>query len=72
MQQYTEFGLKARSVMLKKQLTLTNLADELGISCSYLSEIFKGTRNGANHKEKIKKILGLTECSNTEGEGEKE
>lgn len=59
MSQYTDFGLSARAVMLRKKITLTALAQEVGISCSYLSEIFKGTRTGTDQKTKIAEILGL-------------
>lgn len=56
---YSAFGLEARSTMLKKGITLTALAKETGISVTYLSEIFKGTRNGKSQKAKIAQILGL-------------
>lgn len=54
---YSEFGMKIRSEMLKKGVKLTRLANELGISNSYLSEILKGTRSGTHYKEKILSIL---------------
>lgn len=59
MQNYTKFGLKARTIMLQKKLTMTALAKEIGISTTYLSEIFKGTRLGKGQKEKIAEILGI-------------
>lgn len=59
--QYTEFGLRARAVMLQKRITLKALAKEIGVSCSYVSEIFRGTRPGKNYIEKISVILGLEE-----------
>lgn len=65
--QYTEFGLKARAVMLQKKITMTSLAKEVGVSCSYLSEIFKGTRNGEAQKEKVVAILGLSDYSKDKG-----
>jgi transcriptional regulator with XRE-family HTH domain len=58
-QTYSDFGLKARAVMLQKKITMTSLAEDLQVSVSYLSEIFKGTRNGASQKKRIAEILGL-------------
>ena len=57
---YSAFGLEARSIMLKKSITMTALAKELGISVTYLSEIFKGTRNGKSQKERIAQILNMS------------
>ncbi|MFA5385881.1 MAG: helix-turn-helix transcriptional regulator [Eubacteriales bacterium] len=57
---YSAFGLEARSIMLKKSITMTSLAKELGITVSYLSEIFKGTRNGTAQKTKIAQLLGMS------------
>jgi len=59
MSEYTDFGLKARSIMLQKKITLTALAKEVGICPPYLSEIFRGTRKGETQKKKIAKILGI-------------
>lgn len=56
---YSAFGLEARSIMLKSGITMTVLAKELGISVTYLSEIFKGTRNGKSQKERIAQILSM-------------
>lgn len=57
MQAYSEFGIEARAIMLKKKITMTSLAKEVGVSTSYLSEIFKGTRSGKNQKSKIMEVL---------------
>lgn len=59
MQHYTNFGAEARKILLQKNITMTALAEELGISVTYLSEIFKGTRNGKKYKERIANILGM-------------
>lgn len=58
---YSEFGLKARAVMLQKHITMTDIAAELGISVTYVSEIFKGTRKGEKYRKKITQLLGLEE-----------
>lgn len=58
---YSEFGIKARTVMLQKRISGATIAKELGVSASYVSEILKGTREGNGRKEQIAKILGLEE-----------
>ncbi|WP_419892845.1 helix-turn-helix domain-containing protein [Oceanobacillus kimchii] len=61
MTNYTEFGAEARKLMLKKNITLTSLAKELGISVTYVSEILKGTRTSEKYRIKIAKIIGMEE-----------
>lgn len=56
---YTRFGIEAKKILLDKGMTQTDLAKELQISNSYLTEIFKGTRKGTKQKERISKILGM-------------
>lgn len=58
---YSEFGIKARTVMLQKRISGATIAKELGVSASYVSEILKGTREGNGRREQIAKILGLEE-----------
>jgi len=59
MQKHSSFGLKARTSMLKKKLTLTALAKQLEISTSYLSYILAGEREGKKIRGQIIQILGL-------------
>ncbi|MEK4854831.1 helix-turn-helix transcriptional regulator [Paenibacillus sp. FSL H7-0756] len=61
MQNYTEFGAEARKVMLQKKIKMKDVARELGVSVTYVSEIFKGTRPGEKQKPRIAEMLGL-EC----------
>ncbi|MEL7656207.1 MAG: helix-turn-helix transcriptional regulator [Bacillota bacterium] len=56
---YSEFGLKARQVMLQKRISGAEIARKLGVSNSYVSEILKGTRDGKGKKEQIAKMLGI-------------
>ncbi|MHB8061332.1 MAG: XRE family transcriptional regulator [Ruminiclostridium sp.] len=60
-QGYSAFGLDARTKMLEKKITLTALAKDLRISCTYVSEILKGTREGKGYKERIIQILEMEE-----------
>lgn len=59
MQNYSEFGIEARGIMLAKGMTMTALAKELDISVTYLSDILRGTRRGTKQKEKIVRILEM-------------
>ncbi|WP_340397766.1 helix-turn-helix transcriptional regulator [Paenibacillus sp. FSL E2-0202] len=61
MQNYTEFGAEARKVMLQKKIKMKDVAQELGVSVTYVSEILKGTRPGEKQKPRIAEMLGL-EC----------
>lgn len=55
----TDFGLLVRTELLKKELTLTELAAELGISTAYLSDILRGRRDAKEQKQRIAKLLDL-------------
>ncbi|MEK3796141.1 helix-turn-helix transcriptional regulator [Paenibacillus sp. FSL R7-0204] len=59
MQNYTEFGAEARKVMLQKKIKMKDVAHELGVSVTYVSEILKGTRPGEKQKPRIAEMLGL-------------
>lgn len=61
MKGYSEFGLKARAVMLQKRITSVAIAKELGVSGTYVSEILKGTRPGNGKRALIAKMLGIEE-----------
>jgi transcriptional regulator with XRE-family HTH domain len=56
---YAEFGIEARKVMLQKGIKMRSIAEELGISVTYVSEILKGTREGAKYKGRIAEMLGM-------------
>ncbi|WP_054939035.1 helix-turn-helix domain-containing protein [Paenibacillus ihuae] len=58
---YTEFGAEARKIMFQKNIKMKDVAQELGVSVTYVSEIFKGTRPGEKQKPRIAEMLGL-EC----------
>jgi transcriptional regulator with XRE-family HTH domain len=63
MDNYSEFGLKVRTELLKRRMTMTALAKELGITSVYLADILRGVRGqrkGAEYHERISKILGIS------------
>lgn len=55
----TDFGIKVRTELLKREITLTELAAELGISTAYLSDILRGRRDATEQKQRIAKLLDL-------------
>lgn len=59
MSHYSDFGIEARKIMLQKNIKMKDLAEQLGVSVTYVSEIFKGTRNGKKQKPAIAVILGM-------------
>ena len=59
MSNYSNYGAKARKIMLKKGITITALAQQIGISASYMSEILKGTRTGKKYISRINEILEI-------------
>ena len=56
---FSEFGLKARTEMLRRGVTITELAKQLGVSPSYVSDILRGVRKGKPQRKRIAEILGL-------------
>jgi transcriptional regulator with XRE-family HTH domain len=58
---YTPFGLRARKAMLLKGIKLSKLANELDVSTTYVSQIFKGLRTGSKQKPLIAQYLGIKE-----------
>lgn len=57
----TEFGLQVRGELLKRNMTLKQLADMLGISSAYLSDILRGRRDAEEQKKRIAAILEIKE-----------
>lgn len=55
----SEFEKQVRVALIQQEKTLTGLAEELGISISYLYEIIRGTRKAEEKKKQIKILLGL-------------
>ena len=53
------FEIEVKSALIKENRTMSNLAEEIGISVSYLSDIIRGNRKANHYKEKITEILNL-------------
>ena len=54
-----EFEKKVRKALIDRDVTARDLANELGISVSYISEILKGTRKADAQKARIMEFLGI-------------
>lgn len=59
----TEFGLKVKTELLKRNMSSKQLADMLGISGAYMSDILRGRRDAFEQKKRIAKILEIKEVS---------
>jgi len=62
-------SIKVRVKLVEKDLTMTQLAKELGMSAAYLSDIINGKKDGPKaqeHIRRIKKILSIKEEKNDE------
>jgi transcriptional regulator with XRE-family HTH domain len=58
---YTKFGLEARRIMFENNISVCNLSKRLGVSDTYVHDIFKGNRVSNKYKRQIVKILGMSE-----------
>lgn len=59
MRNYTIFGAEARGVMLKKDIKMSKMASDIGISTSYISYLFKGDKKSDKWQAEIAKYLGM-------------
>lgn len=59
MPHYTEFGAEARKIMHLRGIKMIDVAKEIGVSVSYVSDIFNGARSGEKQKPLIAKMLGM-------------
>jgi predicted transcriptional regulator len=55
----SEFEKQVRHALLDREMSLSDLAELLGISVSYIYEIIKGTRKAEDQKQRIITLLGL-------------
>ena len=55
------FGKEVRKALIDKDMKLSNLAEQLGISQPYLTDILNGSRKGTKQKKEICKLLSIKE-----------
>ena len=56
-----EFEKAVRKALIDKEMKLTDLANAIGISLTYLYDILAGNRKAEHQKKKIIEILKLQE-----------
>ena len=56
-----EFEKAVRKALIDKDMKLTDLADTIGISLTYLYDILNNNRKAEHQKKKIIEILNLQE-----------
>lgn len=57
-----DLGIEVRNKLYLADMTMTSLAEKLGISVPYLSDIIRGKKDGPKaqeHIKRIKKILDI-------------
>lgn len=57
----SDFKKQVRIELIHKGMTMKDLADEMGISVSYLSELLNSTRTNQAQLDKIKYLLDIDE-----------
>lgn len=55
----SEFEKQVRHALIEKEMTVSDLARELGLSVSYVHDILTGKRKGEKQVERIKKFLSI-------------
>lgn len=55
----SEFEKKVRKRLIDLDWTMTKLAEELGVSVSYVFDILKGARKATETKRKMCELLGI-------------
>lgn len=53
------FEIAVKTTLLKRGMKNQNLAKDVGVSESYLSDILKGNRKAEHHRKRICEILDL-------------
>lgn len=53
----SEFEKQVRHALIDRDMTMTDLANELGITISYVSDLLKGKRTNQEQLQRIKEFL---------------
>lgn len=62
----SEFKKAVRHALIDRDMTMTDLANELGISVSYVSDLLKRKRENQEQLQRIKDFLGITDTDDYE------
>lgn len=55
----SEFEKAVRKALIDREMSLSDLANEIGISVSYIYEVLRGTRRSEEQIQKIRDYLDL-------------
>ena len=55
----TPFGMKVKMRLLEKDMTVSELADRIGVKQSYLSQVLYGDKKGYKYMDQICTILEI-------------
>lgn len=59
----SEFEKQVKIALIERNMTMGDLANELGISISYVSDLLKGKRTNQEQLKRIRQILCIEEGS---------
>lgn len=62
----SEFEKQVRHALIDRDMTMTDLANELGITISYVSDLLKGKRTNQEQLQRIKEFLEITDTDDYE------
>lgn len=61
MKDTSNFEILVKSELIKKRTTITELAEQLGISIAYCSDVIRGNRKAQHIRKKMCEILEIKE-----------
>lgn len=62
----SEFEKQVRHALIDRDMTMTDLANELGISNSYVYDLIKSNRKNREQLQRMKEFLGITDTDGYE------
>ncbi len=62
----SEFEKQVRHALIDRDMTMTDLANELGITISYVSDLLKSKRTNQEQLQRIKEFLEITDTDDYE------
>lgn len=62
------FRKQVKHALIDRDMNLTDLANEMNITVSYLSELMNGTRKSPEQIARIKQVLNLTDIEDEQGD----
>ncbi len=61
----SEFEKQVKKALIDRNMTMGDLAEALGISISYVSDLIKEKRNNEDQIKRIKDFLNLSDASDS-------